>query len=83
LRFYHGRATGVQNRQNVVGTIPLQCDVIEVVSGENYGHSTSFKIVTRATEYIIGTDVPEQADSWTYAIWNELFGPVYDGIVCK
>jgi len=83
LRFYHRRASSVQNRQEVVGTIPLEGDIVEVVSGINYGHSASFKIITREGEYLIGTEVSEQADSWTFAIWKELFGPVLNGIVCK
>ena len=64
-------------------TVPLKSDVIKVISGVEYGIPESFRIVTSKAIYIFGTATPEEAQSWSYAIWKELYGPVVDGIVCK
>lgn len=84
MRFYAKRRKGFQPRdEKIVDTVPLKSDVMKVISGVEYGMLKTFKIVTSKAIFIFGTDTPEEAESWTYAIWKELYGPVEPGVVCK
>lgn len=84
MRFYAKRRSSFQQSdEDVMDTVPLNSDVIKVIPGEEYGFPESFKIVTRKAVYVFGTSTPEEAQSWSFAISIELFGPVKPGVVCK
>ena len=84
LRFYAKQRKGFQHKdEKVVDTVALKSDVIKVMPGIEYGIPESFKIVTSKAIYIFGTSTPEEAQSWAYAVWKELYGPVEPGVVCK
>lgn len=84
LRFYAKKRNGFQQKdEKVVDTVPLKSDMIKVISGVEYDIPESFKMVTSKVIYIFGTSTPEEAQSWSYAIWKELYGPPEPGVVCK
>lgn len=84
MRFYAKDRNGFKQKdERAVDIVPLKSDVIKVISGVEYDIPESFKIVTSKAIYIFGTRTPEEASSWSYAIWKELYGPVEPGVVCK
>lgn len=72
-----------QKDEKVEDTVSLKSDVIKIQSGIEYGTPESFKIVTSKAIFMFCTNTPEEAQSWTYAIWKELYGPASRGVICK